>query len=1097
MPEYSDLFSSNQLSTTGLHAYFDFNEGTAWRSESSLGSSSATISTKHWDQVQIGAGRNALQFDGSSTIRHIWSDDYLNKVAPDGKSISVQFRADDVPEDRTQILLETGDGRNGLNIYLQGDQLVVGAWQKGVWNSFLTRDMPTDGGWHQVGFSYEIENGNGMLRAYLDGNEFGESAVGAFGAFSQYITLGGTSGGTKILGGQLPGSNRFAGEIGEIAVYDRAVTASEMAVMATATTQTIIGTPDDDQLEGTGADEFISALDGNDWVLAGGGDDAVEGDAGNDRLEGGDGRDLLQGGLGNDHLLGGNESDQLEGGEGYDILRGQNGDDLLIGGAASDRLFGGSGSDQLEGGEDNDALIGDGGDDTLDGGAGDADTAYYSGEMELYELGMEGDTTFIYALGTDEGTDTLINVERIEFADGAINFNAMSGQWEKEEDPSDPGEEPDPDPEPEPIEGASPSVGINLANINDYNGQGAFLNLMQTARDWGSIDNSYQRNNGDQTGILSFDENGWVTSIDDPDVIAYYTPIMTELAGNGASFEAGRYVVRYEGEGTLGIDASFGGGPGSAVVVESEPGRMVFDYTPGDGTVRLYVADLSDDPADYVRNIEVVYEPYEPLLDQGEIFAPAFLESLSGFNSIRFMNWMNVNHETGNWYSEGAEFHTVDVDDILLPDHYTFSRAALDHGIEGIPVELMVELANKTGTDPWFTIPFGATNEYIEAFGSYVRDNLEPNLKAYFEYGNEVWNLGFSSTYEAIALGQELFGEDTWNAGQQYYAIDAARMSQILQTLWGDDPDDQLITVLSKQTTDNQALLDWMMQAPNFVALGEDVPEQFAAIAGLSPHEVGFDALGITSYFHTDFRDNQEEVMAMVPNGTDEEWAAVIDRMINGENGMMERAEIWAAIAEDAGSYGLQIVGYEGNQHIGPTDGNTDYQAFLDELFARPEMGDVLSLMLETWQSIGGGQMEVFQDVGISSAGRWGLRAHQFDENTAQLDAVTEFSETNGMWWGDDRDAAVFEDALVVVSEEGDAVLEGGGRDDLFLLRNTSVEFIEAGAGNDTVIVDGTSSEFTFSTAELEGNGYQVNLSGVEQLVFADTAISLPDETLL
>lgn len=1095
MTLYSDLFYDRTISTSGLSAFFNFNETPGWRSDSLLGASAAFMSVKPWDYAPTGAFRNALVFDGHQSIRHVRMDNAPKTEAPETKSIALRFKADDVSPDRTQILLETGDGHNGLNIYLQGDQLVVGAWSKGVWSSFLTRQMPADGAWHQVAFSYESGPSGSQFRAFFDGELFGESEAGALGAFASHITLGGTSGGTKIDGGQLPGGNRFAGQIDELTVFDRALSDTEIALMATETPVLLTGTPEDDELVGTDAHEIIDALSGNDWVRADGGDDVVEGGEGNDRLEGGDGRDELSGGSGNDHLLGGHDSDLLFGGEGYDILRGQGGDDHLIGGDGSDRLIGGSGNDQLDGGDDNDALTGDAGDDRLDGGGGDGDTAIYSGEMALYEIGMEGDMTFVFALGTDEGTDTLVNMERMEFADGALTLNPDTGEWEKEEDPGDPGGDPDPDPEP--VEGASPSVGINLATINDYNGQGAFLDLMRTARDWGSIDDSYQRNNGDQTGILSFDENGWVATIDAPDVIAYYTPIMTDLDGNGASFQAGRYVVRYEGEGTLGIDASFGDSPGAAVVVESEPGRMVFDYTPGAGTVRLYVAELPDDPANYVRDIEVVFEPYEPLLDQGEIYSPDFLESLEGFNSIRFMNWMNVNHEAANWADDGAVFHAPDVGDMLSPDYYTSSRAALEHGTEGIPVELMVELANKTGTDPWFTIPFGATNAYIEAFGTYVRDNLNPDLKAYFEYGNEVWNTTFASTWEAWSLGEELFGEDTWNPGQQYYAVDAARMSHILQTLWGDDPGDQLITVLSKQTTDNPALLDLMMQAPDFVALGEDVPEQFAAIAGLSPHEVGFDTLGITSYFHTDFRDNKEDVMAMVPNGTDAEWADVFDRMINGEDGLMERAAVWTGIAEDAEAYGLQLVGYEGNQHIGPTDNNADYQAFLDELFARPEMGDVLSLMLETWQSIGGGQMEVFQDVGISSAGRWGLRVHQLDENTAMLDAVTDFSETNGMWWGDDRDASVFDDALIVVSQEGDTALAGGNRDDLFLLRHTGITDISGGEGDDAVIIDGNADAFTFSPAILEGNGYEIGLTSIEQLVFNDQTIVLTDDMIL
>ncbi|MEP5623270.1 MAG: LamG domain-containing protein, partial [Hyphomicrobiales bacterium] len=251
MPEYSNLFFNHSVSVTGLWSYFTFNEEPGWRTNSLLGSSPAYASVIQEDFVATGAHGNALQFDGLSTIRHIRAENDATAEAPAAKSVSLRFMADDILQDRTQILLESGDGFNGLNIYLQGDQLVVGAWSRGVWSSFLTRQMPADGAWHNVAFSFESSEGHGQLRAYFDGELFGESDVGEFGSFAPYVTLGGTAGGTKIEGGKLPGSNRFAGQIDEVAIFDRAITGEEVAVMAAATPVSIIGTPDNDELQGT------------------------------------------------------------------------------------------------------------------------------------------------------------------------------------------------------------------------------------------------------------------------------------------------------------------------------------------------------------------------------------------------------------------------------------------------------------------------------------------------------------------------------------------------------------------------------------------------------------------------------------------------------------------------------------------------------------------------------------------------------------------------------------------------------------------------------------------------------------------------------
>ncbi|WP_439475914.1 M10 family metallopeptidase C-terminal domain-containing protein, partial [Brevundimonas sp.] len=89
----------------------------------------------------------------------------------------------------------------------------------------------------------------------------------------------------------------------------------------------------------------------------------------------------------------------------------------LNGDAGTDTLNGGTGADTLNGGADDDALTGGGGNDAINGGDG-TDTAVYSGNRSAYTISVSGGVTTV--AGPD-GTDSVSNVERLQFADGLYN----------------------------------------------------------------------------------------------------------------------------------------------------------------------------------------------------------------------------------------------------------------------------------------------------------------------------------------------------------------------------------------------------------------------------------------------------------------------------------------------------------------------------------------------------------------------------------------------------------------------------------------------------------------------------------------------------
>ena len=92
--------------------------------------------------------------------------------------------------------------------------------------------------------------------------------------------------------------------------------------------------------------------------------------------------------------------------------------DIIVSGDGNDQLFGDAGGDYLYGGAGNDSLTGGANNDYLHGGSG-IDTAIFSGNYNQYSI-ISGSTNMIVTdtVTNRHGTDTLVQVERIEFADG-------------------------------------------------------------------------------------------------------------------------------------------------------------------------------------------------------------------------------------------------------------------------------------------------------------------------------------------------------------------------------------------------------------------------------------------------------------------------------------------------------------------------------------------------------------------------------------------------------------------------------------------------------------------------------------------------------
>lgn len=226
----------------------------------------------------------------------------------------------------------------------------------------------------------------------------------------------------------------------------------------------IIGKVSDDIIYGLGGDDTLAGGSGADYIDGGEGIDYLYGQDGNDEIHGGgspsDLGEHIWGGKGNDVIYGSNQTngvkysffrngDYISGGPGNDIIYGLDGDDSLAGDAdgrdstgGDDIIYGGAGNDDIVGGWGSDHLYGGTGINTILGGGrgfnvNGFDTVHFEGNYADYRIiGMQPDgglgrdpyvLTFVRVNGLASGEieQTAVDmrsVEGVQFADQFFDF---------------------------------------------------------------------------------------------------------------------------------------------------------------------------------------------------------------------------------------------------------------------------------------------------------------------------------------------------------------------------------------------------------------------------------------------------------------------------------------------------------------------------------------------------------------------------------------------------------------------------------------------------------------------------------------------------
>ena len=131
---------------------------------------------------------------------------------------------------------------------------------------------------------------------------------------------------------------------------------------------------------------------------------------------------VTRGGEGNQTVVGDDGVQDISLGIGDDIIYAGGGDDIVRTTGGDNYFDGGSGNDEIFSGNGRDTFVGGSGDDKFDGGDG-FDKAQYVGSFYDFDIQKQLDTFSVTDKLSLEGTDTLTNIERLEFSDGTLAFD--------------------------------------------------------------------------------------------------------------------------------------------------------------------------------------------------------------------------------------------------------------------------------------------------------------------------------------------------------------------------------------------------------------------------------------------------------------------------------------------------------------------------------------------------------------------------------------------------------------------------------------------------------------------------------------------------
>jgi hypothetical protein len=284
---------------------------------------------------------------------------------------------------------------------------------------------------------------------------------------------------------------------------------------------------------------------------------------------------------------------------------------------------------------------------------------------------------------------------------------------------------------------------------------------------------------------------------------------------------------------------------------------------------------------------------------------PQFLQEISIYRSLRFMDWDRTNGSERERWSQRplrnnprqnpvAYEWMIDLCNRMNADMWvTVPHRTISHSLGDQPADYALRLAVlvKTGVDfrevdlhPLIgKLATMTPDDLVSAGGVKTCEPLKANLKLYLEYSNETWNGGFKQTQYCADEGL-LAGLDTnrWTAAFRYHAWAAIRLFRAGELVFGLQSN-RLVKVLATQSVN-----PWI--AGQHLKVLQD--------SKWNPWGIKASAIATAPYF-----------------GHKVDGAA-LDAMNQLRESIHKTAADCAKHREIAHNAGLKLIAYEGGQHI-------------------------------------------------------------------------------------------------------------------------------------------------------------------------------------
>jgi hypothetical protein len=280
-------------------------------------------------------------------------------------------------------------------------------------------------------------------------------------------------------------------------------------------------------------------------------------------------------------------------------------------------------------------------------------------------------------------------------------------------------------------------LGINIGGPLDYDEDRLYADVIRASRDFKKGPNA-------RSEVLApVDSEGWPLS----DFSFYVWAGIDHMDGTYAlSFKGQANVSRNGGRMSVSYDPGTNMSTGTIHFIDSSSSSLALGFT---NTKRT----KSSPTGSGVTSIKLM-RPLTPGSSKNypasRLFTNPIKALISKFSVIRFMDYLSTNGNIQTHWSDRP-----------LPSWASFNRnPGKAYGWQGIggPWEHVILLSNETGKDAWINIPVLADDDYVLnvarmfAYGSDgvhpytsprkdpVYPPLNPKLKVYVEYSNELWN---------------------------------------------------------------------------------------------------------------------------------------------------------------------------------------------------------------------------------------------------------------------------------------------------------------------------------------------------------------------